>query len=161
MESSSRPNDAKKQKPLTLRQAEGYLHAPNVSIQRLALTAVQAIEQRDEAQRLLRDAQERLAGVELEKQPILILADHRGGIVVRAKDHQPVRIIPVHESEDRNPDTEDDDARNRTPLSHKDLWDCKPIATGHTGLDRYRRFWGEVQLAMVKTVTPPPPSSGN
>jgi replicative DNA helicase len=41
--------------PLTLKQVRGYEHAPNVSIQRLALTAIQAIEQRDEALKQLRE----------------------------------------------------------------------------------------------------------
>jgi hypothetical protein len=154
MESSSKQNDAKKQKPLTLRQVRGYEHAPNVSIQRLALTAIQAIEQRDEALKQLRDAQEKLAAVELDRQPILILADHKGGIEVRAKEYQPIRIIPIHESDDRNPAAEDDEARNRTPVTHRDLWDVKSIATGHTGLDRYRRLWGESLLEAVKQVEP-------
>jgi hypothetical protein len=151
MESSSNPKPAK---ALSLKQVTGYLHAPNVSIQRLALTAIQAIEQRDEALKQLRDAQEKLAAVELERQPILILADHKGCIEVKAKEYQPIRIIPVHESDDRNPDAEDDEARNRTPVTHRDLWDCKSIATGHTGLDRYRRLWGESLLEAVKQVEP-------
>jgi hypothetical protein len=139
---------------LTLKQVEGFFHAPDKRVQKLAHTAAQAIEQRDEALKQLRDAQEKLAAVELERQPILILADHKGCIEVRAKDYQPVKIVPIHESDDRNPDAEDDEARRRTPIAFKDLWDCKSIATGHTGLDRYRRLWGESLLEAVKQVEP-------
>jgi hypothetical protein len=139
---------------LTLKQVSGFFHAPDKRVQKLAHTAAQAIEQRDEALKQLRDAQEKLAAVELERQPILILADHKGGITVKAAQYQSVKIIPVHESDSGDPNYENIDARLRTPMSHERLWDCKTIAIGHTGLDRYRRFWGESLLLSVKQVEP-------
>jgi hypothetical protein len=126
--------------PLTPKQVANLQHHPDAMVRRLVLTAMNALKRCEELT-------EENRTLSLEKPPILILADHKGGILVKAERYQPVKVMSIHEADSRNPDEEDDDARKRTPLSHKHLWDCKTIATGHTGLDRYRRACGEAVLS--------------
>jgi hypothetical protein len=133
--------------PMTPKQVAGLTHHPDRTVKRLVATALKAMERCDELAAENRRLQEEKAAEEVEKPPILILADHKGGIEVKAEVYHRVKVIPIHEADSRNPDEEDDDARKRTPLSHKHLWDAKTIATGHTGLDRYRRAVGEAVLS--------------
>jgi hypothetical protein len=126
--------------PFTLKQVANLQHHPDRTVKRLVETALKALKRCEELT-------EENRTLSLEKPPILILADHKGGILVKAERYQPVKVVPIHEADSRNPDEEDDDARKRTPLSHKHLWDAKTIATGHTGLDRYRRACGEAVLS--------------
>jgi hypothetical protein len=132
---------------MTPKQVANLQHHPDRTVKRLVATALKAMERCDELDRENRRLQEEKAATELEKPPILILADHKGEILVKSERYQPVKVVPIHEADSRNPDEEDDDARKRTPLSHRHLWDCKTIATGHTGLDRYRRAVGEAVLS--------------
>lgn len=136
--------------PFTPKQVEGLQHSPDKIVRRLVLTAMKAMERCDELDRENRRLQEEKAAQELERAPILILADHRGGIEVKAECYQPVKVVPIHEADSRNPDDEDDDARRRTPLSHQHLWDCKTIARGNIGVDKYRRFWIDATVATLK-----------
>jgi hypothetical protein len=124
---------------MTPKQVANLQHHPDRTVKRLVATALKAMERCDELDRENRRLQEEKAATELEKPPILILADHKGEILVKSERYQPVKVVPIHEADSRNPDEEDDDARN--------LWDCKTIATGHTGLDRYRRAVGEAVLS--------------
>ncbi len=132
---------------MTPKQVANLQHHPDRTVKRLVATALKALERCDELDRENRRLQEEQAVKEIERPPILIIADHKGGILVKAERYQPVKVVPIHEADSRNQDEEDDDARARTPLSHRHLWDSKTIATGHTGLDRFRRACGEAVLS--------------
>lgn len=135
---------------LTPKQVEGLRHYPDKMVQRLVTTALKAMQRCDELAKDNERLAEEKTAEDLSKTPILILADHKGGIVVKAESYQPVKVIPIHEADSRNPDEEDDNARARTPQSHQHLWDCKTIARGNVGLDKYRRFWVDATVATIK-----------
>jgi hypothetical protein len=149
----AKPADCEK-KLLSLRQVVGFLNAPDKRVQKLAHTAAQAIEQRDEAQRALRDLQEKLAAVELEKQPILVMAWHTGLIEVRAASYHHVKVIPINDI-DGNPDTAEDVARERASHSLRSLFDCKNIAAGSIGLDKYKTAYVEAERTMHRAIQEP------
>jgi hypothetical protein len=132
--------------PLTPKQVANLQHHPDAMVRRLVLTAMNALKRCEELT-------EENRTLSLEKPPILILADHKGCIEVKAERYQPVKVVSVNESNDRNPDTADDEARGKTPLAFRHLWDCKTIARGNVGVDRYKRSWIEAQVFLVKALT--------
>lgn len=120
---------------MTLRQLEGLRHAPNRTMQRLAMTAIGAMERCDALAREVRELEERIAAEQLAKEDRLLVVLHRDGFVeVFASDWRPVKIAQLPSLGRGREEEAEGYMLRRLPSPYQGLYrEGKRITAGHCG----------------------------
>jgi hypothetical protein len=108
---------------LTLRQLEGFQHAPNRTVKRLALTAIALTERCEELARKLREVEEQRASEQLERDGRLLVVLHRDGYVeVYSSAWQPVVIANMPSLGPGSEEEAEGYMLKRLPLPYRQLY---------------------------------------